>query len=95
MLDQGLLSELADKFIKNLSTTNSINTNTKTNKENSESSLLKEDIAKTFKLVLEGALNKLDLVTRHEFDVQAQVLADTKQQLETLSEKIAQKEQRD
>ena len=46
------------------------------------------DIEKNAKAVISGLLGKLDLVTREEFDVQAQVLARTREQLKELEARI-------
>lgn len=46
------------------------------------------DIEKNAKAVLSGFLAKLDLVTREEFDVQAQVLARTREKLKELEGRI-------
>jgi ubiquinone biosynthesis accessory factor UbiK len=46
------------------------------------------DIEKNAKAVLSGFLAKLDLVTREEFDVQAQVLARTREKLKELEDRI-------
>ena len=51
---------------------------------------LKEDMEKNFHLILQGALDKLDLVTREEFDVQKAVLAKTRSKLEALEERVSQ-----
>ncbi len=48
-----------------------------------------KDIEKNLKAVLAGGLAKLDLVTREEFDVQAQVLAHTREQLQALEQRLA------
>ena len=50
---------------------------------------LKDDMEKSFHRVLQGALGKLDLVTREEFDVQKAVLAKTRQKLEILEKQVA------
>jgi ubiquinone biosynthesis accessory factor UbiK len=50
---------------------------------------LKEDLEKTFRAILQGALGKLDLVTREEFEVQKAVLAKTRSKLETLEQRVA------
>ncbi|NCS65594.1 MAG: phosphoheptose isomerase [Hydrogenophilales bacterium CG03_land_8_20_14_0_80_62_28] len=47
-----------------------------------------KDIEKNLKAVLAGGLAKLDLVTREEFDVQAQVLAQTREQLQALEQRL-------
>lgn len=57
-------------------------------------SYLEKDIQEKFKAVLQSTFDKLDLVTREEFEVQTKVLAKTRakvemieQQLEALSKK--------
>jgi hypothetical protein len=52
-----------------------------------------KDIEKNLKATLTGLLGKLDLVTREEFDVQAQVLARTREKLTALEERLAKLEQ--
>ncbi|TCJ14941.1 accessory factor UbiK family protein [Parasulfuritortus cantonensis] len=47
------------------------------------------DVEKNLKASLAGLLGRLDLVTREEFDVQAQVLAQTREQLRVLEERLA------
>lgn len=47
-----------------------------------------KDIEKNAKAVFSGFLAKLDLVTREEFDVQAQVLARTREKLKDLESRI-------
>lgn len=49
---------------------------------------LKKDIEKNFHVVLQNTFNKLDLVTRDEFDAQTKVLARSRKKIETLEEKI-------
>ena len=41
------------------------------------------------KLILEGMLQKLDMVSREEYDVQSEVLQRTRQRLEQLEQRIA------
>jgi hypothetical protein len=53
---------------------------------------LKEDLEKTFQAILQGALSKLDLVTREEFEVQKLVLAKTRSKLEDLEKRVAEME---
>ncbi|MFK8052501.1 MAG: accessory factor UbiK family protein [Woeseiaceae bacterium] len=48
-----------------------------------------EDIERNFRQVLRSGLGKMDLVSREEFDVQAAVLARTRQKLEQLEQDIA------
>lgn len=43
-----------------------------------------EDLENNFRSVLRASLNKLDLVTREEFEVQQAVLARTREKLERL-----------
>lgn len=50
---------------------------------------LKEDLEKSFHAILQGALGKLDLVTREEFEVQKAVLAKTRSKLEALEKRVA------
>ncbi|UOA10402.1 accessory factor UbiK family protein [Methylobacter sp. S3L5C] len=50
---------------------------------------LKEDLEKTFNAILQGALGKLDLVTREEFEVQKMVLAKTRSKLEDLEKRVS------
>ena len=45
---------------------------------------VKKDLEQNCQLILSKAFAKLDLVTREEFDVQAKVLARTRQKLEEL-----------
>lgn len=52
-----------------------------------------KDIEKNLKATLTGLLGKLDLVTREEFDVQAQVLARTREKLTALEARLAKLEQ--
>lgn len=52
------------------------------------------DIEKNVKAMLGAFFTKLDLVTREEFDVQAQVLARTREKLKDLEARIAALEQR-
>lgn len=49
---------------------------------------MKKDLEKNFHAVLHGAFNKLDLVTREEFDAQTKVLARTRKKLESLEAEI-------
>lgn len=52
------------------------------------------DIEKNVKALMASGFNKLDLVTREEFDVQTQVLARTREQLNALEKRIADLEQK-
>ncbi|MCS6763464.1 MAG: accessory factor UbiK family protein [Candidatus Protistobacter heckmanni] len=51
-----------------------------------------KDIERNFRAALTQGFTKLDLVTREEFDVQAQVLARTRARLEELEKKVAELE---
>jgi BMFP domain-containing protein YqiC len=48
-----------------------------------------KDLEKNMKSMLTQGFSKLDLVTREEFDVQAQVLARTRARLEALEAQVA------
>ena len=52
------------------------------------------DLEQNFKATLQAGLGKLDLVTREEFDIQAQVLAKTRAKLEELEARVAELEAR-
>jgi BMFP domain-containing protein YqiC len=49
---------------------------------------LGRDMEGNFKAVLQAQLSKLDLVSRHEFDVQAALLARTQATLSTLEARV-------
>jgi BMFP domain-containing protein YqiC len=49
---------------------------------------LKKDCEKNIHSTLTSAFNKLDLITREEFDAQAKVLARSRQKIEDLEAKI-------
>jgi len=53
-----------------------------------------KDIEKNVKAMLSQGFSKLDLVTREEFDIQAQVLAKTRARLEELEARVAELETR-
>jgi len=53
-----------------------------------------KDIEKNVKAMLQGGLARLDVVTREEFDTQAQVLAKTREKLERLEARVAELEAR-
>ena len=53
---------------------------------------LKEDLEKTFRAILQGALGKLDLVTREEFEVQQEVLTRTREKLRQMELRIGELE---
>ena len=51
-----------------------------------------KDIEKNLRVMLSGAFSRLDLVTREEFDVQAKVLARTREKLDALEARVAELE---
>ena len=51
-----------------------------------------KDIEKNVKAMMTQGFSRLDLVTREEFDVQAQVLAKTRAKLEALEARLAELE---
>lgn len=53
------------------------------------------DIEKNARALLSSFFAKLDLVSREEFDIQAQVLLRTREKLKVLEERLAQLEGRD
>ncbi|TFW17765.1 accessory factor UbiK family protein [Massilia arenosa] len=53
-----------------------------------------KDIEKNVKAMMTQGFSKLDLVTREEFDVQAQVLAKTREKLTALELRVAELEAR-
>ena len=52
------------------------------------------DIDKNARALLSGFFARLDLVTREEFDIQAQVLLRTREKLKALEERVARLESR-
>lgn len=55
---------------------------------------LQQDIEKNLKGGVQGLLEKMDLVTREEFDVQTAILERTRQRLDALEKRIAVLEKR-
>ncbi|MBR7800621.1 accessory factor UbiK family protein [Undibacterium fentianense] len=51
-----------------------------------------KDLEKNIKAMMSQGFAKLDLVTREEFDIQAQVLAKTRSKLEALEARVAELE---
>jgi len=49
---------------------------------------MREELEQNFRSVLRASLSKLDLVTREEFEVQAAVLARTREKLEALEKQL-------
>ena len=46
------------------------------------------DVEKNINALLKGALTKMELVTREEFDIQAEVLRNTREKLTLLEKKL-------
>ncbi|MAT65576.1 MAG: hypothetical protein CMN57_08015 [Gammaproteobacteria bacterium] len=55
---------------------------------------LQEDVDRNLRGALASALERLDLVTREEFEVQAAVLARTREKLDSMSARVAELERR-
>lgn len=55
---------------------------------------MREDLEQNFRSVLRGGLQKLDLVTREEFEVQEAVLQRTREKLEVLEQRLAEYEKK-
>ena len=53
-----------------------------------------KDIEKNVRTLLSGAFARLELVTREEFDVQAKVLARTREKLAALESRVAELEKK-
>jgi len=53
---------------------------------------MRDDLEKNFRSVLRGGLDKLELVTREDFEVQEAVLARTREKLEALEARLAELE---
>ncbi len=53
-----------------------------------------KDLERNFRGMLSGAFARLDLVTREEYDVQAQVLARAREKLAALEARVAELEAR-
>ena len=56
---------------------------------------VRDDLEQNFRSVLRASLNKLDLVTREEFEVQEAVLAKTRAKLEALEAQVKEMERGD
>jgi len=78
MIDSKLLDELAQRLAKTVPTGLQV---------------LQDDLKHNLRAGLEAGLSHLDLVTREEFDVQAAVLARTREKLEALEKLVAEMEQ--
>lgn len=55
--------------------------------------LLGDDFGKTVRAAVAGAVERLELVSREEFDVQAELLARTRARVEALEQRVAALEQ--
>jgi len=55
---------------------------------------LQADVEKNIHTLLQGALGKLDLVTREDFDTQAAVLRRTREKLDALEKIVAELEKK-
>ncbi len=53
-----------------------------------------KDLEKNFKGLLASAMTRLELVSREEYDIQAQVLARTREKLAALEARVAELESR-
>ncbi len=78
MIDTKILDDLAQRLAKTLPTGLQV---------------LQDDVKHNLRSGLEAGLAHLDLVTREEFDVQAAVLARTREKLEALERQVAEMEQ--
>jgi len=78
MIDSKILDDLAQRLAKTVPTGLQV---------------LQDDLKHNLRAGLEAGLSHLDLVTREEFDVQAAVLARTREKLEALEKVVADLEQ--
>lgn len=53
-------------------------------------SAAKDDLSSNFRAVIQGWLDRMDLVTREEFDVQKSVLEKTRAKLEAIERRLEQ-----
>ena len=79
MIDSKTLNEMASKFAAIIPT---------------DLAVLKQDLEKNIRAILQSSFQKLDLVTREEFDVQTAVLAKTREKLEALEKRVAELEKK-
>ena len=63
------------------------------NKLPDELKLARQDLEKNLKAAMHGTFAKMDLVTREEFDVQAELLSRTRAKLDELEQQVAALEQ--
>ncbi|MEQ1598911.1 MAG: accessory factor UbiK family protein [Methylotenera sp.] len=52
------------------------------------------DVEKNINALIQGAFTKMELVSREEFDVQAEVLRNTREKLEMLEKKLTELEEK-
>ncbi|MFC1602872.1 accessory factor UbiK family protein [Pseudomonadota bacterium] len=78
MIDSKILDDIAQRLAKTVPTGLQV---------------LQDDLKHNLRAGLEAGLAHLDLVTREEFDVQAAVLARTREKLEALEKLVAELEQ--
>jgi BMFP domain-containing protein YqiC len=52
------------------------------------------DVEKNINALIQGAFTKMELISREEFDVQAEVLRNTREKLEKLEAKLAELEEK-
>jgi BMFP domain-containing protein YqiC len=55
----------------------------------------KNDVEKNIKAMMKASFQKVDLVTREEFDIQTELLSKTRSLLDELEEKVKQLEKKD
>ncbi|MDR9406580.1 MAG: accessory factor UbiK family protein [Spiribacter sp.] len=53
---------------------------------------MQQEVERNARVALQGAFNRMELVTREEFDAQAKVLARTRERLEALEARVAELE---
>lgn len=53
---------------------------------------MQQEVEKNARIALQGAFNRMELVTREEFDAQAKVLARTRERLEALEAQVTELE---
>lgn len=78
MIDAKSLNELAEKISRLIP---------------ADVGTLKKDLENNVRAILQNAFQKLDLVTREEFDVQSELLARSREKLEMLEQRIKELEQ--
>jgi BMFP domain-containing protein YqiC len=50
--------------------------------------LIEQDARQKIKLIIQSTLSKMDIINREEFDIQTQVLAKTREKVETLEKQL-------